>query len=262
LANVWSGSSHTAATAGARSREGGGTCNFGGASISLARPLIRRVSAEGGNFLFSGRRRRTNGDELEQLWASLRVDADPRDLTVVMEPTRNAWVVLAAWFRRRGARVLLVPPERAADLCAPSTPSPTGSTRGSWRACRCSLFNAAHHARRIDPTLAKRYHRLMTEAGKHHNSVICTIAATLLTRLVACWWSGEPYVLRDLDGTVLGVAEARAIVAERYTVPQAVREQRRTTVHLRHRDRTSRRSKGSQSAPSTDPSLLHATAGI
>jgi transposase len=32
------------------------------------------------------------------------------------EPTRNAWVRLAAWFRRRGADVVLVPPERSADL--------------------------------------------------------------------------------------------------------------------------------------------------
>ena len=43
---------------------------------------------------------------------------DPADVTVVMEPTRNAWVALAAWFRRQGARVVLVPPERAADLRA------------------------------------------------------------------------------------------------------------------------------------------------
>src|SRR4029079_8449467 len=35
-----------------------------------------------------------------------------------MEPTRNAWVPLAAWFRRRGADVVLVPPERSADLRA------------------------------------------------------------------------------------------------------------------------------------------------
>jgi transposase len=35
-----------------------------------------------------------------------------------MEPTRNAWVALAAWFRRRGAHVVLVPPERSADLRA------------------------------------------------------------------------------------------------------------------------------------------------
>jgi len=37
-------------------------------------------------------------------------------VTVVLEPTRNAWVPLAAWFRRHGARVILVPPEQSADL--------------------------------------------------------------------------------------------------------------------------------------------------
>ena len=35
---------------------------------------------------------------------------------VVMEPTRNAWVPLAAWFRRHGAVVVLVPSEQSADL--------------------------------------------------------------------------------------------------------------------------------------------------
>ena len=35
-----------------------------------------------------------------------------------MEPTRNAWVPLAAWFRRRGAIVVLVPAEQSADLRA------------------------------------------------------------------------------------------------------------------------------------------------
>lgn len=36
--------------------------------------------------------------------------------TTMMEPTRNAWVPLGAWFRRRGAKVLLVPAEQSADL--------------------------------------------------------------------------------------------------------------------------------------------------
>ncbi len=36
--------------------------------------------------------------------------------TVVMEPTRNAWVPVAAHFMAAGARVVLVPAERSADL--------------------------------------------------------------------------------------------------------------------------------------------------
>ena len=35
-----------------------------------------------------------------------------------MEPTRNTWVPLAAWFRRHGAHVVLVSAERSADLRA------------------------------------------------------------------------------------------------------------------------------------------------
>jgi hypothetical protein len=36
--------------------------------------------------------------------------AEPVQVMVIMEPTRNAWVPLAAWLRRRGAIVVLVPP--------------------------------------------------------------------------------------------------------------------------------------------------------
>lgn len=54
--------------------------------------------------------------DLDRLWAMLPDGADPADVLVVMEPTRNAWVPLAAWFRRHGATVVLVPPERSADL--------------------------------------------------------------------------------------------------------------------------------------------------
>jgi hypothetical protein len=42
--------------------------------------------------------------------------------------------------------------------------------------------------------LAARYQRLMVQAGKHHNSALCHIATVLLTRIVACWRRGEPYV--------------------------------------------------------------------
>jgi transposase len=71
------------------------------------------LADEAGRFAWSGRRFRTCAADLEQLWAWLPAGAE---LTVVMEPTRNAWVPLAAWFRRRGATVVLVPAEQSADL--------------------------------------------------------------------------------------------------------------------------------------------------
>lgn len=70
---------------------------------------------ETGSFVFTGRRFRTTVEDLDRLWASLPA-AD--EITVVMEPTRNAWVPLAAWLRARAATVVLVPPEQSADLRA------------------------------------------------------------------------------------------------------------------------------------------------
>jgi transposase len=66
-----------------------------------------------GNFVWSGRRFRTSSAELEALWQSLPGDLE---LTVVMEPTRNAWVPLAAWFARHGATVIVIPSEQSSDL--------------------------------------------------------------------------------------------------------------------------------------------------
>ena len=64
--------------------------------------------------MFVGQRFRTDPDELDTLWARLPKDAER--IEVVMEPTRNAWVALAAWFRRQGATVVMVPAEQSADL--------------------------------------------------------------------------------------------------------------------------------------------------
>ena len=438
------------------------------------------LADERGNFRWSGRRFRTTVADLEGLWAMLPADVDPALVTVIMEPTRNAWVPLAAWFRRRGARVVMVPPEQSADLrdyyakhtksdrldsrmlarvpllhpeglhtedgVGPGHPmrravklrstlvkrrtatlarlgalleilgpawvgilsSNMGKTalrflahyadpyqvkrlgrvrlgrflyrhsRGAWGeehadqllaaaaetlalwgdeldypdlsddiaiearlalhlteeitelderiaamlakadpaailqsapgvgpilaaqilgrlgdpgrfsslaavrsfsglvprlnssgltgahtgpskagdAClREALFMAAEHARRSDPALAAKYHRLMTKAGKHHNSALCHVATSLLTRIAACWRRGELYTLRDVDGEVVDLAQARAIIADKYTVTAELRAAHRTTHSPRlARHRTGRRSKESRSAPSTGPS--------
>jgi hypothetical protein len=69
-----------------------------------------------------------------------------------------------------------------------------GPTKRGDAVLRQALFMAAGQARRIDPTLAAKYQRLMIDAGKHHNSALCHIATTLLTRIIACWRAGQPYV--------------------------------------------------------------------
>jgi transposase len=439
------------------------------------------LADERGEFIWSGRRFRTTVEELEELWARLPADADPSAVTVVMEPTRNAWVPLAAWFRRRGAVVVVIPTERSADLrdyyskhtrtdrldsrllarlpllhpeglhpedglgpadtlkrtakhrstlvkrrsqclarldamlellgpgwdaalhgdLANKTPlrflaagyaDPNvvrrlgrarltrfiyRHSRGAWgehmaaellaaadatlalwdgeldyselaediaiearlalqltdevkeldervaalmakldperiltsapgvanitaaailgrlgnpnrfrslagarsfsglvpslnasgitgahggptkrgdAVLREALFLAADQARRQDPTLAARYHRLMTEAGKHHNSALCHIATTLLTRIVACWRNGEPYQLRDVDGRVVDAVEARQIISERYQVSADARRKKRAVTNARRlkSGRADRREE-SLSAPSAGP---------
>ncbi|BBX12175.1 hypothetical protein MNVM_12560 [Mycobacterium novum] len=53
--------------------------------------------------------------DLERLWNDLDLE-DPGELTVVVEPTRNAWIVVAEWFRRRGTKVVMVPTTQSSDL--------------------------------------------------------------------------------------------------------------------------------------------------
>lgn len=126
-----------------------------------------------------------------------------------------------------------------------------GPTKRGDHLLREALFISANQARRLDPTLAAKYHRLMVTSGKHHNSALCHIATTLLTRVVACWRTQTPYQIRDIDGQAITTHQARAIINQRYTIPANIRQSRATTG-------TGRRSKESLCAPSTGPSNQHA----
>lgn len=93
---------------------------------------------------------------------------------------------------------------------------------------REALFLTADRIRKADPTLAARYYRLVVDEGKHHNSALCHIAATLITRIAAAWRAQQPYQLRDIDGRHITEAEGRHICATRYAIPVAVRARRRS----------------------------------
>jgi hypothetical protein len=69
----------------------------------------------------------------------------------------------------------------------------------------------------------------MTTKGHHHKQALCAVANRLVNRIRSVLLSQRPYVLRDLDGTEITIAQARAIIAERYTVPTVVRASRRAT---------------------------------
>jgi len=71
------------------------------------------LADEQGKFLWSGWKFTTTTADLEKLWAKV---PDGAEVTAVMEPTRNAWVPVAAWLKAHGAKVVVVPPEQSPDL--------------------------------------------------------------------------------------------------------------------------------------------------
>jgi transposase len=99
-------------------------------------------------------------------------------------------------------------------------------------------FLEAESARQWDPQIAAIYYTQMVERGKHHNQAVCACATHLLDRVLAVLRTEQPYELRDVDGRAVNVAEARAIVLERYQVPVEVR--RRTTRHQRQQGKDQR----------------------
>ncbi|GAB3061420.1 hypothetical protein GCM10027053_24640 [Intrasporangium mesophilum] len=128
-----------------------------------------------------------------------------------------------------------------------------GITKAGDRTLRQAAYMAADMARRADPQLAAHYVRLMN-AGRHHDSAICHIATILLTRIGACLRTGQPYIIRDLDGTVITEAQGRRIVTQHHQVDPAVRAKNtgtRKPQRLKHR--TSRVPQKSLSASTSRP---------
>ena len=90
-----------------------------------------------------------------------------------------------------------------------------------------ALYLAADAARRIDPGLAEVYWRLMVRKGHHHKQALCAVATRLVNRIGKVLRTGQAYELRDPEGMMITVAEGRAIVAERFSVPAEIRNARR-----------------------------------
>lgn len=87
-----------------------------GIDLACRAAHVASLAGSDGTLVWSGRTFFTQAQDLERLWRDL--DCDPAELTVVMEPTRNAWTPVASWFKRRGVKVVLVPTTQSADLRA------------------------------------------------------------------------------------------------------------------------------------------------
>lgn len=121
------------------------------------------------------------------------------------------------------------------------------------------LCTAADQARKIDPQIAAKYQRLMA-GDRHHDSAICHLATLLVTRIATCMRAGQPYILRDVDGTEITQSQGRAIVKDRYQIDPRRRD------NVRHQRMRTRRHKAagpesqeSPSAPTSKPADNHPT---
>lgn len=71
-----------------------------------------------GETVWKGWKFTTSTDALSQLWEKVMAEDPQSQVTVVVEPTRNAWIVVADKLRVLGAKVVMVPSHRSADLRA------------------------------------------------------------------------------------------------------------------------------------------------
>ena len=108
-------------------------------------------------------------------------------------------------------------------------------------------FLGAETARHWDPQIAAIYYDQMVNKGKHHTQAICACVTHLLDRIRVVLTEDRPYELRDVDGTPVTPQQARAIIAERYTVPEEVR--RRNTRRARRERRERKEERRSYSRP-------------
>lgn len=93
---------------------------------------------------------------------------------------------------------------------------------------RTTMVRAADTARKQDPQLARIYYLQMVERGKDHLGALCVVAANLAERAWVVMRRGMPYVICDTDGRPVTPEEAKAIIAEHWTVPTDVRARRRS----------------------------------
>jgi len=93
---------------------------------------------------------------------------------------------------------------------------------------RTTMVRAADTARKLDPQLARIYYVQMVERGKDHLGALCVVAASLAERAWATMDRQMHYVICDTDDQPVTPEEAKAIIAERWTVPPEVRARRRS----------------------------------
>jgi len=90
-----------------------------------------------------------------------------------------------------------------------------------------TLYRNAEVARQWDVQLAEVYYTQMVKPGKHYTQAVCAVASHLARRIYAVLRDGRPYELRDLEGRPISKKGSRALVLNKFQVPESLRKQRR-----------------------------------
>jgi hypothetical protein len=113
-------------------------------------------------------------------------------------------------------------------------------TREGPAVLRLACYQAANTARTVDPQLAAIYYRLMTERGHCHTQANVAVARKLVERTWTVLVRGERYQRRDPDGQPITSRAAKALIAERFTVPAEVRQRAKAHIAATPRARLTR----------------------
>ncbi len=153
----------------------------------------------------------TPGD-LERLWAEVPEGAE---VEVILEPTRNAWVPLAAWLQAGGAKVVMVPPEQSADLRNCYNKHTNTARLGSRILARLPLL----HPEGLRPIDHLGSAQPLTRAVRLRSSLVkrSTATALRLDALVELLGPSWADVLGSAD-----YSKAALAVLERYADPRAL----------------------------------------
>lgn len=100
---------------------------------------------------------------------------------------------------------------------------------------RLAFYQAAGAARRVDPQLAAFYQHLMVERGHCHTQATVAVARKLIERTWTVLTRGQPYQLRDVDGTAVTTAAGKQLARTVYAVPEQVRARARARSAATHR---------------------------
>ena len=166
-----------------------------------------------GEFIWSGWRFRTTPADLRALWDKIPAGAE---VQVILEPTRNAWVPLAAWLSAQGAEVVLVAPEQSADLRDYYNKHTKTDRLDSRVLARLPLLHPEGLQPYDGPTPADPLRRVMRRRAKLVKARVATFQRIdALVELLGPAWA-EVIGAGDYTKTAL-------VVLERYGDPRALR---------------------------------------